>query len=131
PQRFERGTVAFKDHGAYTAAVEFFETWQQKRWGLMPRMISAIAGDVTPRDIKNEYSHLPLGEFCILEIEEKGASAVHTLVELRISGRAYSANLRWLHESDDGSLVIPGRHAGAWRLVFWGAAHMVERSADT
>lgn len=130
PRRLTSGAEGFLEHDAYVAAVTFLEHWQQSRWGLIPPLLAHMAGQISPRRVKEEYSPLRLEDFRVLEVAEQGAAATHTHVELHINGQMYTPDLRWIFENEHGSLAIPGVSPGAWRLVWWGAPYFLKNKPE-
>ncbi len=85
---------------------------------LLAAMIQEGTQARTAGMVRDQYDHLRLKGFRILQIELTSPVGARVQVELTLETRTLQAKLLWLHEAPSGDLVLPPQ-PGEWRLVLW------------
>lgn len=122
----------FEADSVHRRVVEFFGLWRQRNWGhiseLTTRRVGAAA-IATPREIKQEYSPLVLESWEIREVRHEAPAIATVDCAISVAGDVHRATLRWVHESEEGS-VRAETQDGEWWLVSWGPAGFLDRPVD-
>jgi hypothetical protein len=109
---------------AYQACLTYLSAWQRTNYGAMAlglsHMIARGYGAQAPRFVREEYTGFSLDGFEITSLDFTAAAVCIAAVVLTINnGEPHHAQLRWLHEDEEGD-VSPVGMTGEWRLMSWG-----------
>jgi hypothetical protein len=112
----------FLEHPAYVLSNEFLSAWHRQNFGRMGELLAAMIQEGTLARtagmVRDQYDHLRLEGFRILQIELTSPVAANVHVELTLEARTLQAQLLCFHETRSGDLVLTNR-PGHWRLVLW------------
>lgn len=114
----------FADHPVHQAAREFLTAWQNKRYGLMikvlPLEMHQAYGKQLPREVRSLYQAYELQTFDITTLDFHAPSVCTVGVSLRVNGIDHDAHMRWMHQTESSSDPVIEPDEGIWRLMLWG-----------
>lgn len=102
----------------------FFSDWQAQRYGRLVATLPATAYSTSKTPpaghMRKEFQDYKLEGFELSSLELETPVIAMASASLTVNGRTYQSRSRWIFESRDGALALPGSGRGRWVRVFLG-----------
>ncbi len=124
PTSITPASADFAESEVVEAASEFFEAWENRRWGHVarfePPILAGLGSDgERARFARDTFSQYELGHWKLESIEFEQASTADINVTATINTEARRMRLRMILWNSEGKLAIPDEDGAEWRVGVW------------